>query len=164
MINRVFLDETVFLLDCCFSLFLHSFQSFQSTCSTWLIESWFQKKKITILPPQNSVVCCESERNETVFLWSGSSKRGWEIFDPQNYCIQQGFRTRSFQCLELFLYIYYCQFLVPRMQEWLSEQHRSFAAGLWLPYITMALECSKIYMNICIRWEFYVQPFIYYVW
>ena len=110
------------------------------------------------------MVFCENESNETVVLSSGSSKRGWEILNPQNYSLQQGFRTRSFPCLELFLDIYYCQFLVPRMQEWLSEQHRSFAAGLWLLYITMALECSKIYMNIGIRWEFYVQTFIYYVW
>jgi hypothetical protein len=41
----------------------------------------------------------------------------------------------------------------------LSKQSRAFKAAWQVPYtITMASECSKTYMNIGIRWEFYIQP------
>ena len=103
MLNRFFLKSRFF-----FFIVVSAFSPFQTfpVNLQYLIDRlvfFFLKKKPSIFSRhKNFVVCLESERNETVVLSSGSSKRGWEILDPQNYSIQQRFITRSFQSLELF--------------------------------------------------------------
>lgn len=119
-----------------YSLFSHFFPGFPSQPAVLDWSFHVYKKSLNLPPPHRKtfLVYLYRERNEWCFYrrviktWIENSRSSKLHRAP----VQNTFFSEFWTILG----IHYCQIVVQGMRRWLPEQHRSFAAGSYLPILS----------------------------